>query len=962
LLSYPINTPEYQNVACDVKLFFQNDCKGQYSPIGRPLQMQDSWTNPLPLRGRIILHYEFAPDSLFGEERKGFFRRRLDYKLPTLSKKSTGRKKQTPLMEQYFSTKAKHPDALVLFRVGDFYETFGEDAVKTANTLGIVLTKRNNGGSDIELAGFPYHSLDLYLPRLVKAGFRVAICEQLEKPSKEKKLVKRGVTEVVTPGVTFEESLLNHKSNNFLAAIHYLSGSQIGVAFIDVSTGDFLVSEGDKMHVEKLLKSLDPSEIVFSRGEKERIERWLGDSFYQYPLDQWIFTRDFAREKLIEQFQVQTLKGFGVEHLVLAQVAAGAALQYLSVTQNDRLQHINRIRRIHSEEHMWLDQFSIRNLELLHSPHPSGKTLIDILDKTITAMGGRLLKHWVLMPLVQLSAIQARHESVAHLIQDMDLAQLLEKQLHQIGDLERIVSRIPQMRITPREVGQLKKSLDAIIPLIEPLKKSSPTGLVSLGEQIQTCTPLRKRIEEQLTDEPPASTSKGGIIRAGYNKKLDELRHIVTHSKDLLVEIQQKEIERTGISSLKIGFNNVFGYYLEVTHKYKKHVPQEWVRKQTLTNAERYITDELKKLETTILGAQDKMLVLEEQLFTQLVEELKQYIPAIQQNARIIASVDCLHSFAVVSAYNNYVRPEMDASFMIDIKNGRHPVIEQHLPVGEFYVPNDTFLDKDTQQIMMITGPNMSGKSALLRQTALICIMAQVGCFVPADEARIGLIDKIFTRVGASDNISSGESTFMVEMNETSSIMNNISDRSLILLDEIGRGTSTYDGISIAWAIAEFLHENPMARPKTLFATHYHELNELSSQHERIKNFSISTKEVGQNIVFLRKLVPGGSNHSFGIHVAKLAGMPREIILRAQTILHQLEQKTVENTGAVEQPTVTGNIKDHMPPGGIQLSLFDTVDPQATKVKQMLLALEPNTMTPIECMLKLVELRKLLED
>ncbi len=879
-----------------------------------------------------------------------------------MGKTSHARRKQTPLMEQYFSMKAKHPDALLLFRVGDFYETFGEDAVRTANTLGIVLTKRNNGGSDIELAGFPYHSLDLYLPRLVKAGFRVAICEQLEKPSKEKKLVKRGVTEVVTPGVTFEESLLNHKSNNFLAAIHYLSTSQIGVAFIDVSTGDFMVAEGDKMLVEKLLKSLDPSEIVFSKGEQERVERWLGENFYRYPLEQWIFTLEFAREKLIEQFQVQTLKGFGVEHLKLAQIAAGAALQYLSVTQNERMQHINQIRRIHSDEHMWLDQFSIRNLELLHSPHPSGKTLIDILDKCITAMGGRLLKQWVLMPLVKLAAVRQRHESVAHLIQDPDLSQLIQKQLHQIGDLERIVSRIPQMRITPRELAQLKKSLDAILPLIEPLKASSPVGLVSLGEQIQPCAPLRKRIEEQLVDDPQASTGKGHIIRQGFNSQLDELRHIVTHSKELLIGIQQKEIERTGISSLKIGFNNVFGYYLEVANKYKKQVPEEWIRKQTLTNAERYITDELKTLETTILGAQDKILELEEQLFVELIEEVKQYIPAIQQNARIVATIDVLYSFAVISAYHNYVRPEMDDSFLIDIKNGRHPVIEQHLPVGEFYVPNNTFLDKDSQQIMMITGPNMSGKSALLRQTALICIMAQIGCFVPAEEARIGMIDKIFTRVGASDNISSGESTFMVEMNETASIMNNISDRSLILLDEIGRGTSTYDGISIAWAIAEFLHENPMARPKTLFATHYHELNELSEQHERIKNFSISTKEVGHNIVFLRKLVPGGSNHSFGIHVAKLAGMPREIILRAQKILSQLEQKTVENKGSIEQPSITGNIKEHMPPGGIQLSLFDTVDPEATKVKELLLRLDPNIMTPIECMLKLVELRKMLED
>jgi len=878
-----------------------------------------------------------------------------------LSKTSKVHRKQTPLMEQYFSMKAKHPDALLLFRVGDFYETFGEDAIRTANTLGIVLTNRNNGGSKIELAGFPYHSIDMYLPRLVKAGFRVAICEQLEKPSKEKKLVKRGVTEVVTPGVTFDEHLLNHKSNNFLAAINYLSGSKIGVAFVDVSTGDFFVSEGDKMHVEKLLKSLSPSEIVYSKGEGERVERWLGDEFYQYPLEQWVFTKEYAEEKLFDQFQVQSLKGFGIEHLRLAQIAAGAALHYLAVTQNDKLQHINKIQRLHTEEHMWLDQFSIRNLELLHSPHPSGKTLIDIVDKTITAMGGRLLKHWVLMPLVRLSAIRQRHASVEHLIKEVELAELITSQLRQIGDLERIVSRIPQFRISPREVVQLKRSLDAVIPLIKPLQESGVQGLVALGEQIQPCTQLLKRISTQLTDDPPASVAKGNIIRPGFDDQLDELRHVITHSKDLLLEIQTKEAERTGISSLKIGFNNVFGYYLEVTHRFKHSVPKEWVRKQTLTNAERYITDELKKLESTILTAQDTILELEERLFRQLVEDLQEYIPAIQQNARIIATIDVLQSFASVSSYNNYVKPEMDDSFLIDIKNGRHPVIEQHLPLGEFYVPNDTFLDKDSQQIMMITGPNMSGKSALLRQTALICIMAQIGCFVPAEEARIGLIDKIFTRVGASDNISSGESTFMVEMNETASIMNNISDRSLILLDEIGRGTSTYDGISIAWAIAEFLHENPMARPKTLFATHYHELNELSEQHERVKNFSISTKEVGHKIVFLRKLVPGGSNHSFGIHVAKLAGMPREIVLRAQNILQQLERKTVEDSGVVAQSPISGNIKDHLPPEGVQLSLFDTVDPEATKVKDILLSLDPNTMTPVECMLKIVEIRNMLE-
>lgn len=872
--------------------------------------------------------------------------------------------KETPLMKQYFKVKSKHPDAILLFRVGDFYETFGEDAVTASKVLGIVLTSRNNGGSDIELAGFPHHSMDLYLPRLVRAGYRVAICEQLEKPSPQKKIVRRGVTEIVTPGVAVDDKLLDHKSNNYLASIFFGKKDQIGLSFLDVSTGEFLVCEGDLTYADKLLQSFQPSEVIFSKDKRKTFEQKFGDRFYTYTLDEWIFTLDFTREKLIHHFEVQNLKGFGVEELELAQIASGAILYYLETTENKNLRHITSISRIQPERYVWLDRFTIRNLELIHSPNETGIPLIKVIDQTTSPMGARLLKKWVVLPLKSKQVIDARLDMVQYFIDQPELAGELDQFIRRMGDLERLISKVPLGKINPREVVQLRKALLAVEPVKERLSKTGNKHLVKIAEGLNPCKVLIGEIGRQVLEDPPVNLYKGGVIADGFNDELDDLRNVVRNSKDVLENIQRAESERTGISSLKVGFNNVFGYYLEVTNKHKNKVPPEWTRKQTLTNSERYITDELKKLEAKILGAEEKILVLEEKLFEELILTLSEYIQPIQFNANLIARIDCLLSFGRVAQKYNYSRPEINEGLVIDIKEGRHPVIEQHMELGESYVPNDVFLDNENEQILMITGPNMAGKSALLRQTALISLMAQMGCFVPAKSAQIGLIDKVFTRVGASDNISSGESTFMVEMNETASIMNNISDRSLILLDEIGRGTSTYDGISIAWSIAEYLHSNGQARPKTLFATHYHELNELANKFERIKNYHIATREVGQKVIFLRKLQPGGSEHSFGIHVAKMAGMPRSIVERAAHILTQLEQKSIEQSNGKTADGIQAKKPEteQISTESLQLSIFETVDPTAGKLKEALLEVDINSMTPIDCMMKLHELKKMLED
>ncbi len=885
-----------------------------------------------------------------------------------MSKKGTDTtkpKKVTPLMQQYFKVKAKHPDTLLLFRVGDFYETFGEDAVTTSQVLGIILTKRNNGGVDIALAGFPYHSLDNYLPRMVRAGYRVAICEQLEKPSKEKKIVRRGVTEIVTPGIAINDKLLDHKSNNFLASIYFGKKNQIGIAFLDVSTGEFMVSEGPLAYIDKLIQSFSPSEIIYSKGSNKEFKDAFGDKFYTFTLDEWIYTTDYSREKLIGHFEVQNLKGFGVEELEYGQIAAGAVLHYLATTENTNLKHINAINRLQPDRYVWLDRFTIRNLELIYSAQPSGVPLIDIIDKTVSPMGARMLKKWVVLPLKEKNAIDARLDMVEYFINERELDQEIEKQIRSIGDLERLISKVPMGKINPREVVQLKRALRAIEPIKVILGQSGNSYLLKIADGLNPCKVLSEQIEKEVLEEPAVNISKGGVIADGVHDELDELRNIVNNSKELLLDIQKTEAEATGITNLKIGFNNVFGYYLEVTNKYKNKdlVPDHWVRKQTLTGSERYITDELKKLETKILGAEEKIQALEEQLYATLIASIADFIEPVQYNANLIARVDCLQSFARAAIKNNYCKPLIDDSFVIDIKEGRHPVIEQHLDLGESYIPNDVYLDNEEQQILMITGPNMAGKSAVLRQTALICLMAQMGCYVPAKTASIGLIDKVFTRVGASDNISSGESTFMVEMNETASIMNNISDRSLILLDEIGRGTSTYDGISIAWSIAEYLHGNNNHRPKTLFATHYHELNELANKFPRIKNYNIATKEVGNKVIFLRKLIAGGSNHSFGIYVAKMAGMPKSIVARANNILKKLEQKSIEQNGKESSKAdIKDTLKNVQPDPNLQLSIFETVDPIAGKLKEALVDMEINSMTPIECMMKLNELKKLLEE
>lgn len=886
-------------------------------------------------------------------------------------KERQGNSKETPLMRQYAEMKARYPDAILLFRVGDFYETFGEDAVKASEALGIVLTSRNNGGSDIELAGFPHHALDTYLPKLVKAGYRVAVCDQLEKPSPQKKIVKRGVTELVTPGVATDEKLLEHKRNNYLASVYFGKKDQAGVAFLDISTGEFFVAEGDYNYIDKLLQSLQPAEVIFPKGKSKDFEQLFGERYYTYTLDEWIYTIEYGREKLLSHFEVASLKGFGIEELELAQVAAGAVLHYLATTENDRISHITSIQRLHRDRYVWLDRFTIRNLELLQAQHESGTPLIDVLDRTVSPMGGRLMKKWVVLPLTHLPEIQARQHVVQFFLDHPDVADKVEQYIRRMGDLERLISRASLGKINPREVVQLRFALEATTPLKALLENTSEPQLRKMAEGLNPCQSLQDEIRRQIVEDPPTSTAKGGVIAEGFHQELDDLRHTIRNSQELLVEIQRIEAERTGIDNLKIGFNSVFGYYLEVTNKYKNKglVPDTWIRKQTLTGSERYITEDLKKLEAKILGAEERIQELEEMLFQQLVLSLADYIRPVQHNALIAARLDCLLAFARVAARYNYCRPEIDDSLVIDIQQGRHPVIEQQLPPGESYVPNDVYLDTEEQQILVITGPNMSGKSALLRQTALICLMAQMGSFVPAKRARLGLLDKVFTRVGASDNIAGGESTFMVEMNETASIMNNLSERSLVLLDEIGRGTSTYDGISIAWSIAEYLHDGCGFRPKTLFATHYHELNELAAKLARVKNFNVAVREVGHNIIFLRKLVPGGSEHSFGIHVARMAGMPKAIVERASTILSQLEashQGVGAEESSADHPESTPKVKKPqtktLQPPAYQLSIFETFDPKIGRIRELLKEMDLNAMTPVECLLKLSELKKLAED
>lgn len=858
----------------------------------------------------------------------------------------------TPLMKQYNAIKAKYPDAMLLFRVGDFYETFGEDAIKASTILGIVLTARNNGGSKLELAGFPYHSLNTYLPKLVRSGLRVAICDQLEAPDTTKKIVKRGVTELVTPGVTLNDQILDHKSNNFLAAV-YLGKKELGISFLDVSTGEFLTAQGNIEYIDKLLHGFNPSEVLFSKNSKKEFIEHFGNQFYTFGLEDWVFTEEFGREILQKHFQTNTLKGFGVEELNAAIIAAGAALHYLSDTQHEKLNHISGLSRIDENKYVWLDKFTIRNLELIYSPNENAKTLIDVIDNSITPMGSRLIKRWITLPLKEVQPINDRLNIVANFVNDNLLSDQLTTFIKEIGDLERLISKVATARINPREVVQLKRALSAIEPIKKACLTTENTSLKKIGEQLNPCVLLKNKIEHTIQEDPPVAVVKGNVINNGVSNELDELRKILHSGKDALIEIQEREIKNTGITSLKIAFNNVFGYYIEVRNTHKDKVPEAWHRKQTLTQAERYITEELKEYESKILGADEKILSLETQLFNDLVLELSDYIAPIQLNAMLIAQLDCLLSFATTAKTNNYTKPEVNESTIIDIKLGRHPVIEKQLPLDEEYVPNDVYLDDTTQQIMMITGPNMSGKSALLRQTALITLMAQIGCYVPAKYAKIGVVDKIFTRVGASDNISQGESTFMVEMNETASILNNLSNKSLILLDEIGRGTSTYDGISIAWSIAEFLHEHPTAKAKTLFATHYHELNDMTNIFKRIKNFNVSVKEINNKILFLRKLTQGGSNHSFGIHVAKMAGMPKKMLDRANEVLKQLESSHVSN-GVKRKVKTTPNIAD------MQLSFFQLDDPVLEQIKEELVSIDINTLTPVEALMKLNEIKKMV--
>jgi len=861
---------------------------------------------------------------------------------------------ETPLMKQYYNIKTKHPDAILLFRVGDFYETFGEDAIKTSEILGITLTRRANGSAQfVELAGFPYHALDTYLPRLVRAGQRVAICEQLEDPKLTKKIVKRGIIELITPGVSLNENVLNHKENNFLAAVH-IDKKIAGVAFLDISTGEFYTSEGSIEYIDQLLSNFQPKEVLFEKGRKELFIEYFGSKYYTFKLDDWIFTQEAANDRLLKQFETSSLKGFGVHSLTFGIVAAGAILYYLDITQHDQLGHITSLSRIEENRYVWLDKFTIRNLELFSSPYEGAKTLIDVIDHTISPMGGRLLKRWISLPLKDLHPVNERLDMVQYLYDNKEFTEEISDYIRQIGDLERLISKVAVSRINPREVAQLKRALKVIEPLKDKCTASGCLPLVMLAEQLNPCRTIADKIEKELNPDPPAQINKGNIISRGVSEELDELRTILYSGKDYLEDLQKRESERTGISSLKVSFNNVFGYYIEVRNTHKDKVPPEWIRKQTLVNAERYITEELKEYESKILGAEEKILSLETKLYNDLLMALLEYIPPVQLNSSVVARMDCLQSFAIVSTENNYVRPQLDETRRLEISEGRHPVIEKQLPAGETYVPNDVFLDTDDQQIIILTGPNMSGKSALLRQTALIVLMAQTGCFVPAKEAKIGMVDKIFTRVGASDNISLGESTFMVEMNEAASILNNLSDRSLILLDEIGRGTSTYDGISIAWAMVEYLHENKL-RAKTLFATHYHELNEMETSFQRVKNFNVSIKELNNKVIFLRKLKRGGSEHSFGIHVAKMAGMPRSVVNRADEILKELEQSHERQ----ELTKPIAGLAEHRE--GMQLSFFQLDDPVLKQIRDEILGIDIDNLTPVEALNKLYNIKKHLK-
>lgn len=877
----------------------------------------------------------------------------------------------TPMMKQFFSMKAQHPGALMLFRCGDFYETYGEDAVESARILGITLTRRNNGGNgdSIEMAGFPHHALDTYLPKLIRAGKRVAICDQLEDPKKKReaikgkkglsamdKMVKRGITELVTPGVAMSDNVLNYKENNFLAAVHFGKGS-CGVSFLDISTGEFLTGEGTFDYVEKLLGNFQPKEVLFDRAKKQDFERYFGTRLCTFEMDDWVFTDQTARQKLLKHFGTKNLKGFGVDHLNNGVVAAGAILQYLEITQHTQINHITSLARIEEDKYVRMDRFTIRSLELIAPMNEDGSSLLNVIDNTVTPMGGRMLRRWMVFPLKDEKPINERLDVVDYLFREPDFRECINEQFHRIGDLERIISKVAVGRVSPREVVQLKNALMAIQPVKTACLYAKSDTLKRIGEQLNLCESLRDRIEKEIQPDPPQLVNKGDVIALGFNQELDDLRSIRDNGKQYLLEIQEKEIAQTGITSLKIGFNNVFGYYLEVRNTFKDKVPENWIRKQTLAQAERYITPELKEYEEKILGADEKILALETQLYMELIQDMQEFIPQIQINANLIAHLDCLLSFMKVSQMQRYVRPVVDDSEVLDIKQGRHPVIETQLPIGEQYVPNDVLLDTEHQQIMMITGPNMAGKSALLRQTALIVLLAQIGCFVPAERARIGMVDKIFTRVGASDNISLGESTFMVEMTEASNILNNVTPRSLVLFDELGRGTSTYDGISIAWAIVEYLHEHSRAQARTLFATHYHELNEMEKNFPRIKNFNVSVKEVDGKIIFVRKLEKGGSEHSFGIHVAEIAGMPRSIVKRANIILKELE-KDNSQVGSVGKAAVERLDQSRE---GVQLSFFQLDDPVLTQIRDEILGLDVNNLTPVEALNKLNDIKKIVK-
>ena len=861
----------------------------------------------------------------------------------------------TPMMKQFLDLKAKHPDAVMLFRCGDFYETYSTDAIVASEILGITLTKRANGkGKTIEMAGFPHHALDTYLPKLIRAGKRVAICDQLEDPKLTKKLVKRGITELVTPGVSINDNVLNYKENNFLAAVHFGKAS-CGVAFLDISTGEFLTAEGPFDYVDKLLNNFGPKEILFERGKRLMFEGNFGSKFFTFELDDWVFTESTAREKLLKHFETKNLKGFGVEHLKNGIIASGAILQYLTMTQHTQIGHITSLARIEEDKYVRLDKFTVRSLELIGSMNDGGSSLLNVIDRTISPMGARLLKRWMVFPLKDEKPINDRLNVVEYFFRQPDFKELIEEQLHLIGDLERIISKVAVGRVSPREVVQLKVALQAIEPIKQACLEADNASLNRIGEQLNLCISIRDRIAKEINNDPPLLINKGGVIKDGVNEELDELRRISYSGKDYLLQIQQRESEQTGIPSLKVAYNNVFGYYIEVRNIHKDKVPQEWIRKQTLVNAERYITQELKVYEEKILGAEDKILVLETQLYTDLVQALTEFIPQIQINANQIARLDCLLSFANVARENNYIRPVIEDNDVLDIRQGRHPVIEKQLPIGEKYIANDVMLDSASQQIIIITGPNTAGKSALLRQTALITLLAQIGSFVPAESAHIGLVDKIFTRVGASDNISVGESTFMVEMNEAADILNNVSSRSLVLFDELGRGTSTYDGISIAWAIVEYIHEHPKAKARTLFATHYHELNEMEKSFKRIKNYNVSVKEVDNKVIFLRKLERGGSEHSFGIHVAKMAGMPKSIVKRANTILKQLESDNRQQGISGKPLTEVSENRS-----GMQLSFFQLDDPILCQIRDEILNLDVNNLTPIEALNKLNDIKKIV--